>query len=344
MTAVIVIVSLVLYVLLYKVYGGKLAKMVRASDDNQAPSSRLRDDVDYVPAKSAVLFGHHFASIAGAAPIIGPVLALAWGWLPALLWIWFGNIFIGAVHDYLAIISSVRYDGKSCQFVAADVISARTSRIFYWLVFFMIILVIAAFGAVVVGMYVAQPAVASSYVLKLGAALILGFLMYQVKMDFRLATLIGIALLVLAIVGGTWMPIHFGWGAWMIIVGVYIVVASSVPVNILLQPRDYLNSWLLYFGLVIGLVAASCSHLLRRSGQSLAVCPVFTPLSALVPLLNKLPKRVMCTNGSTEGFLLGPYNYPQRYWSQKIIARLPVKFNEGNDHQDNTALCSGQDA
>ena len=150
------------------------------------------------------------------------MLALAWGWLPALLWIWFGNIFIGAVHDYLAIMSSVRYDGKSCQFVAADVIGARTSRIFYWLVFFMIILVIAAFGAVVGGMYVAQPAVASSYVLKLIAALILGFLMYKVKMDFRLATLIGIVLLIFAIIGGTWLPIKLGWGAWMIIIGVYM--------------------------------------------------------------------------------------------------------------------------
>ncbi len=275
MTAVIVIVSLVLYVLLYKVYGSKLARMVKASDDNEAPSSRLRDDVDYVPAKSSVLFGHHFASIAGAAPIIGPVLALAWGWMPALLWIWFGNIFIGAVHDYLAIMSSVRYDGKSCQFVAADVIGARTSRIFYWLVFFMIILVIAAFGAVVGGMYVAQPAVASSYILKLIAALILGHLMYKVKMNFHLATAIGIVLLIFAIIGGTWMPIELGWGTWMIIIGVYIVVASSVPVNILLQPRDYLNSWLLYFGLLIGLVAAVFSF----SGFT---APAFTSFAPII--------------------------------------------------------------
>ncbi len=275
MTAVIVIVGLVLYVLLYKVYGSKLAKMVKASDANEAPSSRLRDDVDYVPAKASVLFGHHFASIAGAAPIIGPVLALAWGWMPALLWIWFGNIFIGAVHDYLAIISSVRYDGKSCQFVAADVIGARTSRIFYWLVFFMIILVISAFGAVVGGMYVSQPAVASSYVLKLVAALILGQLMYKVKMNFHLATAIGIVLLIFAIIGGTWMPIKLGWGAWMLIIGVYIVVASSVPVNILLQPRDYLNSWLLYFGLVIGLIAAVFSF-------SSFTAPAFTSFAPII--------------------------------------------------------------
>ena len=256
MTTLIVIISLLLYVLLYKTYGGKLTKMVQANDDNETPAVRLRDDVDYVPARPTVLFGHHFASIAGAAPIIGPVLALAWGWLPALLWIWFGNILIGAVHDYLAVMASVRYDGKSVQFVAADVIGVRTSKIFYWLVLFMIILVISAFGAVVGGMYVGQPAVASSYVLKLIAALILGYLMYGVKMDFRLATVIGIILLILAIIGGTWMPIKLGWGAWMIIIGVYIVIASSVPVNILLQPRDYLNSWLLYFGLVIGLIAA----------------------------------------------------------------------------------------
>ena len=121
MTTLIVLVGIAIYVVLYFTYGKKLEKdVVKASNDNATPSQRLYDGVDYVPARKAVLFGHHFASIAGAAPIIGPVFAMAWGWLPALAWIWFGNIFIGAVHDYLALMASVRYDGKSIKFVASD--------------------------------------------------------------------------------------------------------------------------------------------------------------------------------------------------------------------------------
>jgi len=110
-TSIIVIVGVAVYVGLYFIYGKKLERdVVKADDSLETPSSRLYDGVDFVPAKTPVLFGHHFASIAGAAPIIGPVIAMAWGWLPALAWIWFGNIFVGAVHDYLAIMASIRYD------------------------------------------------------------------------------------------------------------------------------------------------------------------------------------------------------------------------------------------
>ena len=119
MSSIIVVVGIVVYIALYFLYGKRLeTNVVKANNDIETPASRLYDGVDYVPAKTPVLFGHHFASVAGAAPIIGPVIAMAWGWLPALAWIWFGNIFVGAVHDYLAIMASVRYDGKSIQFVA----------------------------------------------------------------------------------------------------------------------------------------------------------------------------------------------------------------------------------
>ncbi len=257
MTTWIAVIGLGLYVLLYFFYGKKLEKnVVRVSDTCQTPADCLFDGVDYVPARRPVLFGHHFASIAGAAPIIGPVLAMAWGWVPALLWVWFGNVFIGAVHDYLSLMASVRYDGRSIQFVAADLITKSAGRRFYYVVFFLLILVIAAFGAVLGGIFVANPDVPSAYIQKIIAALILGVLMYRVRINFTAATVIGIVMLILALWGGTRLPISLGYNPWMVIMFFYIIIASAIPVDVLLQPRDYLNSWLLYFGLLIGGFAA----------------------------------------------------------------------------------------
>ncbi len=300
MTTLIVLVGIAVYVILYLTYGKKLEKdVVKASNDNATPSQRLFDGVDFVPARKEVLFGHHFASIAGAAPIIGPVLAMAWGWVPALAWVWFGNIFIGAVHDYLALMASVRYDGKSIQFVASDLITKRTGTLFYWLVFFLLILVIAAFGAVLGGMFARSPAVPSAYLLKIVAALILGVLIYRVKMNFTLATLIGIVMLGLAIWGGTIIPVKATYNTWMIVMFFYIIIVSAIPVNVLLQPRDYLNSWLLYFGLFIGAIAALFS-------LHSFTAPAFTSFSPIVsggkatPFWPVIPLIIAC--GSLSGF------------------------------------------
>ncbi|MCG8479410.1 MAG: carbon starvation protein A, partial [Spirochaetales bacterium] len=242
MSSIVVLVGVVVYIALYFLYGKKLERnVVKADDSIQTPANRLYDGVDYVPAKAPVLFGHHFASVAGAAPIIGPVIAMAWGWVPALAWIWFGNIFIGAVHDYLAIMASVRYDGKSIQFVASDLITKRTGKLFYWLVFLILVLIVGAFGAVLGNMFVGDPSVPSSYLLTLVAALILGVLMYRVKMNFTLATIIGVVLLIAAIFGGIALPIAAPRSVWFVVMFFYIIVASAIPVNVLLQPRDYLN-------------------------------------------------------------------------------------------------------
>ncbi|MCF7936864.1 MAG: carbon starvation protein A [Synergistales bacterium] len=299
MTTLIVVVGLAVYVLLYLTYGKKLEKNVVKATDDETPSQRMYDGVDYVPAKAPVLFGHHFASIAGAAPIVGPVLAMAWGWVPGLLWVWFGNIFIGAVHDYLALMASVRYDGRSVQFVASDVIAKRTGKTFYWLVFFLLILVIGAFGAVLGNMFIANGQVPSAYILKLVAALILGVLLYRVKMNFTAATVIGIIMLILAIIGGHQFPINASRDVWMLVMFFYIIIASAVPVNILLQPRDYLNSWLLYIGLAIGGIAAIFSF----TGFT---APAFTSFSPIVsggqpsPFWPVIPLIIAC--GSLSGF------------------------------------------
>ena len=300
MTTLIIIIGFLLYLILYFTYGKKIERdVVKASDSIEAPSKRLYDGVDYISARKEVLFGHHFASIAGAAPIIGPALAICWGWAPGLLWVWFGNIFIGAVHDYLALMASVRYDGKSIQFVASDLIGKRTGTAFYWIVFFLLILVVAAFGAIVGGMFVRTPAIASAYAWKILAGLTLGVLLYRVKMNFGVATIIGIAMLIAAIWLGTVTPIKLSYITWMWVFFFYIIIAAAIPVNVLLQPRDYLNSWLLYFGLALGFIAA----IFVFRGFEI---PAFTSFSPVLmggkptPFWPAIPLIIAC--GSLSGF------------------------------------------
>lgn len=300
MSSIIVLVAAAVYVALYFLYGKPLEKKVVKADDNlQTPAHRLMDGVDYVPARTSVLFGHHFASVAGAAPIVGPILAMAWGWVPALAWIWFGNIFIGAVHDYLSIMASVRYDGKSIQFVAADLITKRTGKAFYWLVFLILVLIVGAFSAVLGGLFMGNAAIPTNFILLLVAAVILGVLMYRVKMNFTVATLIGLVLLFLSIYLADKMPIKLSRDMWFLVMFVYIIVAAAIPVNVLLQPRDYLNSYLLYVGLIIGGLAAI-------SGGMSFTAPAFTQFDAVVsggkptPFWPVVPLIIAC--GSLSGF------------------------------------------
>jgi len=300
MTTLVIILGLLVYLGLYFTYGKKIEHdVVAASDANETPAKSFYDGVDYISARRSVLFGHHFASIAGAAPIIGPALAICWGWLPGLLWVWFGNVFIGAVHDYLALMSSVRYDGKSIQFVATDLFGKRTGTAFYWLVFFLLVLVVAAFGAVVGGMFVRTPAIASAFIWMIVAALILGVLVYRIKMNFTAATGIGIVMLIIAIWLGVAFPIKAGYMTWMWFFFFYIIIAASIPVNVLLQPRDYLNSWLLYIGLVIGLIAAVFAF----KGFEVPAFSTFAPILSggkPTPFWPAIPLIIAC--GSLSGF------------------------------------------
>ena len=195
-TTVIIIIGFLIYMVLYWTYGKKIEKdVVKADDKNAPPSQRLYDGVDYVPAHKAVLFGHHFSSIAGAGPLVGPAMAMVWGWLPGLLWVWFGNVLIGSIHDYLALMASVRYDAKSVQFVATDLISKRTGKSFYWIVFFLLILVVAAFANVIGSMFARTPSIGSASIFMTFAAIILGVLIYRLKMNLTVATIIGIVLM-----------------------------------------------------------------------------------------------------------------------------------------------------
>ncbi|QDA31324.1 carbon starvation protein A [Thermococcus indicus] len=269
-SAVIVLLAGVIYLAMYFSYGKSLqSKVVKADPNRPTPAHKLYDGVDYVPAHPLVLYGHHFASIAGAGPIVGPALAMAWGWLPGLIWVWFGNVFIGAVHDYLALMSSVRYDGKSVQWIAGKLMSRKTGISFEVYIWFALLLVVAAFVAVTAKLLTVTPQAATATLLFLLVAVILGYLMYKVKMEFKLATIIGIILLIIAVWVGLKYPLVFVDGQtdptsaayttayhyWNIILMVYIIIAASLPVWILLQPRDYLNAYILWFGLLFGGIA-----------------------------------------------------------------------------------------
>jgi len=255
-TTAVILIAIAIYVCVYFFYGRKVARdIVKIDPTRETPAHKLYDGVDYVPGRWPVVFGHHFASIAGAAPIVGPIVALAWGWLPCILWIWFGNAFIGAIHDFLALTSSVRYDGKSIQWTSGEVMRPRVSFIFSIFVYIAMILVVAAFANVVQGTFTGSPPVATASLLFIAIALLIGYLIYQKKVNLVAMTVLGVALLAAAIVGSVHIPLALSRTPWMVILFFYIIIAASLPVTTLLQPRDYLNAYILWFGLAIGGIA-----------------------------------------------------------------------------------------
>ena len=301
-SAVAILLAAAIYLGMYFSYGKSLQnKVVRADPNRPTPAHRLYDGVDYVPAHPLVLYGHHFASIAGAGPIVGPAIAMAWGWLPGLLWVWFGNVFIGAVHDYLALMSSVRYDGKSVQWIAGKLMSKRTGIAFELYIWFALLLVVAAFTAVIAGIFTKTPQAATASILFLVTAIIVGWLMYKTSLHFAGSTIVGLTLLIISIWLGFKYPIHASYHAWAIFLLFYIIIAASLPVWILLQPRDYLNAYILWFGLILGGVAFA---ILGAKGAFTA--PAYTTWSAHVvggkpsPFWPTIPLVIAC--GSLSGF------------------------------------------
>ncbi len=301
-SAVVILIAAAIYLGMYFSYGKSLQnKVVRADPNRPTPAHKLYDGVDYVPAHPLVLYGHHFASIAGAGPIVGPAIAMAWGWLPGLLWVWFGNVFIGAVHDYLALMSSVRYDGKSVQWIAGKLMSRKTGISFEFYILFALLLVLAAFMSVIAGIFTKTPEAATASILFLITAIIVGWLMYKTSLHFAGATIVGLILLAISVWLGFKYPIHASYHSWVLFLFVYIIIAASIPVWILLQPRDYLNAYILWFGLILGGVAFA---VLGAKGTFTA--PAYTTWSAHVvggkpsPFWPTIPLVIAC--GSLSGF------------------------------------------
>lgn len=250
----LVLLAFILFVFAYRIYGNFLIKKFKVSDENITPSHSLYDGIDYVPAKAPVLLGHHFASIAGAGPIVGPVIAAGFGWLPVFLWIIIGAIFIGGVHDFSSIIASVRHKSKSIGYIIETYIGMNGKRLFLLFAWSTLILVIAVFTIIVADTFTSIPAVATSSIFFMISAILFGVLIYRLKMNLTLATLIGLILMVLSIYLGNNFPLHLSKNMWQLVLLIYVFVASVTPVWILLQPRDYLNSFLLYAVLAGGLI------------------------------------------------------------------------------------------
>ena len=251
---ILMLFSVVIFLIAYATYGKYLVEKWGIDESIETPAHRLNDGVDYVPAKAPVLLGHHFSSIAGAGPIVGPIAAAIFGWLPAMLWIIIGSIFFGGVHDMGALFASVRHDGKSLGEVIGVNIGKKGKQLFSIFAWLALLLVVAAFTNIVANTFVAVPAAATASVLFIVIAIGFGYFVYSKGVSLTIGSVIGVALLVLCIYLGQVFPMALSKNAWMIILLGYIFVASVTPVWILLQPRDYLNSFLLYAMLIGGIL------------------------------------------------------------------------------------------
>ena len=277
------------YLLAYHTYGRFLANKIFKLDKNApVPSVELQDGIDYVPTRRGIIFGHHYASIAGTGPIVGPAIGVIWGWLPALLWVFLGSIFMGAVHDFGALVVSMRNEGKSISEVAAKYINRRVRFIFFAIVFLSLMLVIAVFGVVIAAVFTRFPSSVVAIWLQIPIAIGLGFAIYKRGANVPAATAVAVAGMYLCIAVGSWLPVEFdsafgipATGFWVVILLIYAWVASTLPVTTLLQPRDYINAWQLFIAmglLVCGAAAASLSGRLSLAAPAInRALPAETP-------------------------------------------------------------------
>ncbi|WP_026656317.1 MULTISPECIES: carbon starvation CstA family protein [unclassified Butyrivibrio] len=269
--AVILLVSVALLAAGYVFYGSWLAKQWGIDPSQKTPAHELEDGIDYVPAKAPVLMGHHFSSIAGAGPINGPIQAAVFGWIPVLLWVIIGGIFFGGVHDFGALFASLRHKGQSIGEIIDDSMGKKAKRLFITFGYLTLLLVVAAFSSIVAstfgvttstGAAVEGPTLAANQstamisILFILLAMVFGFFVYRKNAPIGVASVFGcLGIVAVVAIGLNFHPIALSYNAWMWVIGVYILIASVTPVWILLQPRDYLSSFLLYFMIGAGVIA-----------------------------------------------------------------------------------------
>ncbi len=286
MTALLIILAAIAILIVgYVVYGSWLAKQWGIDPSRKTPAVEKEDGVDYVAAKPAVLMGHHFSSIAGAGPINGPIQASVFGWLPVFLWCVIGGIFFGGLQDFGSLFASLRHDGKTLGEIINDTMGTRAKRLFILFALLVLILVIASFVNVVAGTFFSEAgfgittapngneSTAMISLLFIVLAVIYGYVTNKLHVKTLPASIAGVVGIVLITVIGLNFGFSMGRTAWIVMIGIYITVASLVPVWILLQPRDYLSSFLLYamMGLaLIGIVVAAFT------GSATFDMPVFT--------------------------------------------------------------------
>jgi carbon starvation protein len=288
----VVVLSLVTFTLGYLTYARYLSQFVELDEGTETPAHKYDDGQEYVPSKKPVLLGHHYSSIAGGAPIVGPITAgAAFGWLPAILWIAIGNPLFGAVHDFMSLSASVRHEGKSIGYIIGEYVGDRGKDMLLWFAFLTIILVIAVFALVVGVVFHFFPAAATASAIYIALALLFGVYLYQFQLPFLPGAIAFVGLVFAGVFVGleypialvstestaadtlvllgeasawNWLPLsgsqNANVAAWVPVVIVYAFVASVLPVWVLLQPRDFLTSSLLYVGvggMLVGVIVAA---------------------------------------------------------------------------------------
>ena len=279
-TLFIAILSFVGFIVAYHTYGRWLARRIFGLDENAlVPSKQLRDDVDFLPTRKEVIFGHHFTSIAGTGPIVGPAIAVFWGWLPALLWVVFGSIFIGAVHDFGALVVSLRNRGQTVGEVAGRLISPRARVLFLLILFFALTVVLAIFGLVIASIFKTYPESVLSVWIAMPIAVAVGYWVYVRGGGLLLPSVFALIVLYTCVYLGIKNPIELPSSvnpvvAWTIILMVYCFIASVLPVWVLLQPRDFINSHQLIVALVLlvaGILVAGLTGQADLTGSAPAI-------------------------------------------------------------------------
>ncbi len=284
----IMVLSFVGFILMYKLYGQYIGRRIfKLSGACKTPACEYEDGIDFVPTKKEVIFGHHFTSIAGTGPIVGPAIAIIWGWVPALLWVFIGSVVMGAVHDFGALIISMRNQGKSISEYTSKYVNNRTKFFFFVIVFLELWIVIAVFGLVIAIVFNIYPQAVLAVWIEVPIAIWLGHQIYKRGKDPMVLSIYAVALMYFFVVIGPWtqfkMPAIAGipaTGVWTIILLIYAFFASTLPVGTLLQPRDFINSHQLIIAmalLVVGVVVSAFSGRLEIVAPAVQMAPAKAP-------------------------------------------------------------------
>jgi carbon starvation protein len=276
------------YIIMYQLYGKFIGNKIFAlSAAAKAPSVELEDGTDYVPTKKEVIFGHHFTSIAGTGPIVGPAIAIIWGWLPALIWIFVGTIVMGAMHDFGALIISMRNQGKSISEYTAKYINNRTKIFFFLIVFLELWIVIAIFGLVIAIVFTMYPQSVIPVWLEIPIAVYLGYLVYKKGKNVMGLSIIAVVIMYATFIIGYYVPFKMPailgippTGVWTIILLIYAFIASVLPVTTLLQPRDFINSHQLIIAmalLIVGVLFSAFGGNLHIVAPAIQASPAKAP-------------------------------------------------------------------
>jgi len=263
---ILVLIAFIGYLLAYRLYGKFLGrKILRISADRVMPAHELKDGIDYVPTKAHIVFGHHFTTIAGLGPIVGPAIGIIWGWLPAFLWVFLGSIFMGAVHDFSTMIISARNKGRSIGELTAEVISPSSRYALQFIMQLLLFIVLAVFAMIVGSLFVMYPEAVIPVWAQIPVAIWLGSQIRKGKNDL-LYSILALILLYAFVILGVNVPVSLPWDrevsvvVWCIALFVYVFFASTIPVQKLLQPRDYINSHQLMVAMAFLILGIFIAH------------------------------------------------------------------------------------